>query len=184
MAAPDGEGAPGPSASRPAASGGLREPKTGVDFPRRTSACSSWVVCMSCATCCVRSSTCASRCFSCFCSSALERPPLDDGDFGSSANALLPHIAALVAVSANAASGWNSKPKAKSSRGEPAIDFRAQFTSSGSRRPRGSSSANQGDSLSAGDSPLQVSRKLRGSPHWWQLKKNCYRTQLSDVTKG
>ena len=95
MAAPDGEGAPGPSALCPAASGGLREPKTGVDFPRRISACSSWVVCMSCATCCVRSSTCVSRCFSCFCSSALERPLLDDGDFGSSANALLPHIVAL-----------------------------------------------------------------------------------------
>ena len=95
MAAPDGEGAPGPSALCPAASGGLREPKTGVDFPRRISACSSWVVCMSCATCCVRSSTCVSRCFSCFCSSALERPLLDDGDFGSSANALLPHIVTL-----------------------------------------------------------------------------------------
>ena len=30
-------------------------------------------------------------------------------------------------VSANAASGWNSKPKAKSSRGEPAIDFSAVY---------------------------------------------------------
>ena len=97
VAAPDGEGAPGPSASRPAASGGLREPKVGVDLFRRISACSSWVVCMSCATCCVSSSTCESRSFSRFCSSALERPPPDDGDFGSSDNALLPHMVGLAA---------------------------------------------------------------------------------------